>query len=415
MSEGRNVSARNDGEGRISRRKFVAGASAAALSFAVITPHLVRGDEANSKIDIGMIGCGQRGTWITRIFLAHGGYNVVAAADYFQDRVDEFGEKFKIDPTRRYTGLSCYRKMLEQKLDAVVIESPPYFHPEQAAAAVDAGRHVYLAKPIAVDVPGCQSIAESGKRAAAKRLCFLVDFQTRTHPLYQEAVKRVQQGDIGRIVCGEACYQAGSPWTRMEEALKADPTNAECRVRAWGLDKRLSGDVIVEQNIHALDVATWILDQQPIRAYGMGGRTVRTVGDCWDHFAVIFTFPNDILVSFCSKQFGKGYDDILCRMYGATGVIDTHYSGKVSVQGDVPYEGGETRNLYTEGAERNIADFYNNITEGQVSDDTVAASVRSNLTAILGRTAAYERREVTWDEMMKANERVDADLRGAKD
>lgn len=334
--------------------------------------------------------------------MKHGGYQVVAGADYFQDRVDAFGEKFTLPGARRYTGLSCYKKLLDGKVDAVAIESPPYFHPEQAAAGVEAGAHVFLAKPIAVDVPGCQSVEESGEKATAKKQCFLVDFQTRTDPLYQEAVARTQKGDIGRIVSGEATYIADIPWVRQIEELKPDPSNPERQLRAWGLFRALSGDVITEQNIHAIDVATWILDGHPVRAYGMGGQKARSYGDCWDYFSVIFTFPNDILVSFCSKQYGDGWDDILCRMYGTDGTVDTHYFGDVSIRGKVPYAGGKVDNLYPNGAIRNVATFHENITKGDFSNPTVAASVRSNLTTIFGRAAAYKRAEVTWDEMMTA-------------
>jgi len=401
--------------GQINRRQFMAGTGAAAFSFTVLKPELVRGTQANSKITLGMIGCGGRGTWIADLFLKHGGYQVVAAMDYFPEKSSAFGEKFKIEASRRYSGLMGYRRMLEKKVDAVAIESPPYFHPEQAAAAVDAGTHVFLAKPIAVDVPGCRSIEESAKKASANKLCFLVDFQTRTDPLYQEAIQRVQKGDIGRIVCGETTYVAGSPFERQAEILRVDPSDPERRLHAWGLDRALSGDIITEQNIHSLDVGTWVLDAHPVCAYGTGGRKARTVGDCWDHFSVIFTFPEDLLVSFCSKQFGQGHDDILCRYYGTEGTIDTHYFGDVRIRGKVPFEGGKVDNLYPNGAIRNIATFYEDVTQGRYSNLTVAPSVRSNLTTILGRMAAYKRAEVTWDEMMKSEERLDARLKGLKD
>jgi predicted dehydrogenase len=414
MVEGERKSSANKIRGQVNRRQFIAGSGAAALAFTVMRPELVRGTQANAKITLGMVGCGDRGTWLADLFQKHGGYQIVAAADYFRERVDAFGERLKVDSTRRHTGLSGYRKLLDGKVDAVAIESPPYFHPEHAAAAVDAGTHVFLAKPIAVDVPGCRRVEESGKKASAQKLCFLVDFQTRTDPLYREAVQRAQKGDIGRIVCGEATYIAGIPWVRQIEVLRADPGDPERRLRAWGLDRALSGDVITEQNIHAIDVATWILDQQPVRAYGKGGQKARTVGDCWDHFSVIFTFPQDLLVSFSSKQFGEGWDDILCRMYGTEGVIDTHYFGEVTIRGKKPYKGGKTDNLYTNGAVRNIATFYENVTSGEFSNPTVAPSVRSNLTTILGRMAAYDRREVAWDEMAKSQERFEPDLKGLK-
>ena len=398
----------------LTRRRFIAGASATALSFTLLEPELVRGAEANSKIQLGLIGCGGRGGWIANLFEKHGGYKLVAVADYFQDRVDGVGEKFQVPTSSRFTGLSGYKRLLEEKLDAVVIESPPYFHPEQAAAAVEAGKHVYLAKPIAVDVPGCRSVAASGKKATEKKLCFLVDFQTRAHPAYQEAIRRVHSGAIGRIVSVETNYQTSTMFAALDAKLRAEPDNKELRLRAWALDRALSGDIITEQNIHALDVASWFLNADPLRAYGTGGRAREFVGNCWDHFAVIYDFPNDVVASFCSKQVGFGYDDIMCRVYGADGTVDTHYSGKVTVRARKDSFDGDTPNLYADGAVRNIATFHDSLMKGDFTNPTVAPSVRSNLTTILGRTAAYHQREVTWSEMMKAGEKLEADLKGLK-
>jgi len=398
----------------LDRREFLAGAGA-ALSFSIIKPELVRGTQANSKITLGMIGCGGRGTWIADLFQQHGGYEILAAMDYFPDKVKPFGEKFSVAPERRYSGLQGYRRMLESKLDAVAIESPPYFHPEQAEAAVEAGVHVYLAKPVAVDVPGCRSIEKSSALASSKRHCFLVDFQTRTDPFYQEAIRRVHGGEIGPILCGEAAYWAGSPFTSKVEQLQVNPSDPERRLRAWGVDRVLSGDIITEQNIHSIDVATWIMDAYPQRATGMGGLKSRTEGSCWDHFSVVFTFPEEVMVTFASKQFGEGYDDILCRMYGTKGVIDTHYAGSVAIWGKNPYDGGKSPGLYKDGAVRNIAAFYENVTGGHCSNPTTAPSVRSNLTTILGRTAAYERSEVSWEQLMQSEERLDPQLYGLKE
>jgi predicted dehydrogenase len=244
--------------------------------------------------------------------------------------------------------------------------------------------------------------------------CFLVDFQTRTDPFYREAVKRAQYGDIGRIVCGEATYACGPTWGEQARWLGEKPGDPEMRLKAWGLDRALSGDVITEQNIHALDVATWVLDAAPLHAVGTGGRKARTAGTCWDHFSVTFTFPGDVLVTFSSKQLGDGWDDICCRMYGTDGTLDTHYFGEVSIRGRLPYRGGKIPNLYTDGAVSNIATFHDSITRGDFTNPTVAASVRSNLTTILGRTAAWRHARVTWDEMMSANEELRADLTGLR-
>ena len=384
------------------------------MSLAVVHPTQVFGTDAGPQIDIGLIGCGGRGQWITELFRKHGGYNVVAVADYFQDRVDSAGEKFAVPASRRFTGLPGYRRLLEQKLDAVAIISPPYFHPEQAAAAVAAGKHVYLAKPVAVDVPGCLSIEASGSKATAQKLCFLVDFQTRTLPIFQDAVQQIHKGELGRIVSVDAAYQTGPVGTAVDAARRADPKNAELRLRAWPTDRALSGDIITEQNIHALDMACGLLDAAPVRAYGAGGKVRNFVGDCWDHFSVIFDFPQRVLASFSSVQVGFGFDDIMCRVYGTTGTVDLHYFSRCVIKCKEYSNAAEPGNLYTTGAEANIATFHQAITQGDHANLTVTASVRSNLTTILGRTAAYKNSVVTWEEMLKKGEQFVADLRGLK-
>ena len=399
----------------LNRRQFLASTGVATAGFTLLQPGLAFSDEANRKLDLGLIGCGNRGQWIAKLFADSGRFNWVAGADYFPEKVDQFGEKFGVLAARRFSGLSGYKKLLEQKLDAVVIESPPYFHPEQAAAAVEAGKHVYLAKPIAVDVPGCRTVEASAEKATARKLCFLVDFQTRAHPSYQEAVKRVQEGQIGKLISADAVYVTGPTWNRMDRAMREKPNDPEMRLRAWGIDRVLSGDVITEQNIHALDVATWFLDAAPLRACGTGGQKRGFLGTCWDNFAVTFEFPHDIPVSFHSKQAGHGIDDIQCRVYGLDGTADTHYHGDVWVRSrDDLFSPPKFGTLYQDGVVNNIATFYDSITKGDCSNPTVAPSVRSTLTTILGRMAAYQRATVKWDEMIRANEKWQADLQGLK-
>ncbi len=398
----------------ITRRKFLASTGAAALGFTVLKPELVAGAEANSKVNIGVIGCGGRGAWIAELFAKNGNYNVVALADYFQDRVDEAGQKLNIPAENRFTGLSGYKRLLEQKLDAVAIISPPYFHPEQAAASVAAGKHVYCAKPIAVDVPGCASIAESARTATGKKQVFFIDFQTRAMPAYQEVVSRIHNGELGKLVTVYAEYQTSLMFEDRDSQLRKAPQNPEVRLRSWGIDRVLSGDVITEQNIHALDVATWIVNAHPIKAYGRGGRSRPFLGDCWDHYSVLFFFPNDLIVTFSAKQVGYGFDDIMVRAHGTTGTAETNYGGPCWLHSREERFDGKTDNIYQVGVERNMVTFYDNITKGDTSNPTVAQSVRSNLTTILGRTAAYKGGEVTWDEMMRANEKWAFDAAGLK-
>jgi predicted dehydrogenase len=397
----------------VNRRRFIAG-TGATLGLTLLTPKLAFGAEANTEIRIGLIGCGGRGKWIANLFRKQGGYKLVAVADYFQNRVDSVGEEFQVAAERRFTGLSGYKRLLEQPLDAVVIQSPPYFHPEQAAAAVAAGKHVYLAKPVAVDVPGSQSVAASGTKATQNKLCFLVDYQMPTLPLFQDAVAQIKKGELGTIVSAEASYQTGLVGEAADRARRTDPANAELRLRAWVTDRALSGDVITEQNVHAIDMACRLLDAAPLRAYGTGGKKRDFVGDCWDHFSVIFDFPNQVTTTFSSKQVGFGFDDIMCRVYGTIGMADLHYAGQSLIKSKENGNSVSAPNLYTTGAEANIAAFHEAISKHDFANLTVAPGVRTNLTAILGRTAAYRNRVVTWEEMMRANEPLTANLQGLK-
>jgi myo-inositol 2-dehydrogenase/D-chiro-inositol 1-dehydrogenase len=196
--------------------------------------------------------------------------------------------------------------------------------------------------------------------------------------------------------------------------VRQHPNDPEVKLRAWAIDRKLSGDIITEQNIHSLDVACWMANAQPIKAYGTGGRRRPFLGDCWDYFACIFYFPNDLIVSFNSRQSGFAYDDILCRVYGLEGTVDTHYAGKVTLRSKESKIDGDSGNLYLDGTVTNIATFHEKVTKGDFSNPTVAPSVRSNLTTILGRTAAYQNREVTWDQMMRSNEKFVVDLKGLK-
>jgi myo-inositol 2-dehydrogenase/D-chiro-inositol 1-dehydrogenase len=393
---------------RIPRRAFLAGA-ATTTAITVLKPALVFGAEANSMLDIGLIGCGGRGSWIAKLFTESGKYRLAGCADYFQDKVDAVGEKHQIERSRRYTGLSGYKRLLESKLDAVVIETPPYFHPQQAADAVDAGKHVYLAKPIAVDAPGCQTIAAAGQRATAKKQVFLVDFQTRADKDFREAVAQVHKGAMGSLVMAEAWY----PWSGGGRGMP--PAKPEEQLRNWYYVLPLSGDFIVEQSIHALDVATWIIDADPLRARGTGGHKVRPENSIYDHFAVTYTFPNDLVLSFnCIQSIPMVKNEIRTRVFGSEGYIDADYYTGVTLRGPETAIRATVGDLYKTGAVVNINQFHAAVIKGDCANLTVAPSVRSNLTAILGREAAYRREDVTLAALLKEGKKLEPNLKGLK-
>lgn len=394
------------------RRRFLVGVAAAAATVTFVKPSSVFGVEANAKIQLGFIGGGGRGGFLAGLFSENGNYALAAAHDYFADRANAMGDKHSVPADRRFTGLSGYKRLLETKLDAVVITSPPFFHPEQAAAAIDAGKHVYVAKPAAVDVPGCRTVEASGKKASETKRVFLVDFQTRVDPLYMEALKRVHEGAIGELAFGESTYHCGRLGARGEDKTP------EGRLRNWVFDKALSGDIITEQNIHTLDVMSWIMNAPPIRAFGTCGRKVRVdVGDCNDCFAAIFEYAKGVGIAYSGRQFDAHgtQEGIRNRMFGTLGVLETEYGGQVLIRGKNFWRGGSNPGIYKDGAKANIAAFHKQITESQFENPTVAHSVRSNLVTILGRTAAYTGEVATWEKLLKSDERIDGRLQGLKD
>lgn len=391
------------------RRRFLKQASAGVL---ILKPETVFGSQANSAVEVGLVGCGGRGNWITPFFVEYAGARVVALADVIQSHLDATREKFKVDSSRSYWGPEAYKELAHSKVDAVILETPPYFRPQHAAEAVAAGKHVYLAKPVAVDVPGCKSILATGRQAEQRKLNFLVDFQSRARPVFQEAAERVHRGDIGKPVMAQIFYYAGRP---SKDKGKPGMDPGEHRVLNFYMDRVLGGDIIVEQNIHVIDMANWYLKGHPVKANGTGGRTDWTgtpydAGDAWDHFVVTYWYPDNVQATFSSNQLTNSFSDLCVRCFGIKGSLDSHYGGLVRITGQNAWEGSPKDDTFRSGAITNVKDFIAAIREGKVLNNA-ATAVESNLTAILGRTAAYSGREVTWDEMMQYDVRLTAPLK----
>ena len=391
------------------RRDFVKTAAAGLL---ILKPATVFGSQANSAVEVGLIGCGGRGNWLAPFFPEYTGARIVALADVVQEHLDSTGKTLKVDGSRAYYGPEAYKELAHSKLDAVIIETPPIYHPLHAEEAVKAGKHVFCAKPIAVDVPGCQSFQASGKQAAQKNLSFWADFQTRAQEVYQEAAKRVHQGDIGKPAFAQVLYYAGRP-VKDRGTPGMDP--GERRLLNFFTDKAISGDVIVEQNIHVIDVANWLLQGHPLKATGTGGRTDWSgtpydTGDAWDHFQVTYWYGNEVQADFSSNQLTNSFSDLCVRVFGIKGCADTHYGGLVRITGDNAWLGAEKDDTFKQGCVNNIKAFVASIRDGKPINNA-DQSAESNLTAILGRMAAYQQRLITWEEMMKSKERLHADLK----
>jgi len=416
----------------IDRRTFL-GTTTAAAAAMFVKPALVHGTKANSAIRVGVLGCGGRGTEDAANLVDTGGARVVALADLFQDQLDAAHAQFDqmqqakgyaaLDARQLFVGPRAYEQIAaSQEVDAIVIATPPYFHPQHLDTVVAAGKHVYLEKPVAVDVPGAKRVIEIGKRAQGK-LSLDVGFQIRDCPPFVELVRRIHAGALGDIVCAEAYYLTGyidrPPWP--------DASPAERRLRNWVRDRVLSGDIIVEQNIHVIDICNWVLQAHPLKATATGGRQGRAAddGDCYGNYNVLFRYPNNVAVTFSSTQFAKGWWDVSERFFGTKGTALSPYSGPLGIWGDEPWQaplalqsqsqpaafsvtGNFTSNLQSADPEKKTA-FIESINSGKFHNQADKGA-ESALSCMMARTAAYTGREVTWDELLKSTEVWDARL-----
>ena len=412
----------------LDRRTFL-GTTAAAAAAVLIQPHLVRGTTANSAIRVGLLGCGGRGTEDAENLLDTGGARVVALADLFQDQLDAARAHFdQLQQARGYPALDAKQLFVgplafEQiaaspEVDALVIATPPYFHPQHLDSAVKAGKHVYLEKPVAVDVPGAKRVIKIGKRAAGK-LSLDVGFQIRDCPPFVELVRRIHGGALGDIICGEAYYLTGY----IERPAWPDASPAERRLRNWVHDRVLSGDIIVEQNIHVIDICNWVLQAHPLKVTARGGRKARPAGDgdCYGNYHAVFSYPGNVEVTFSSTQFAKGWWDVSERFFGTKGTAIAPYTGPLGIWGEEPWQaplvvqapgGGQqaafsvtgnfTSNLQDADREKKKA-FIESINSGKFHNQAEQGA-ESALACMMARTAAYTGRELTWDALLKSTE-----------
>ena len=419
---------------QIDRRKFI-GSAAATAGFMIVKPSLVRGTEANSAIRVGLLGSGGRGTEDATNLIDTGGARVVALADLFQDQLDAAQRHFNqvqqaknypaLDASQLFVGPDAFHKIANSKeVDAIVIATPPYFHPQHLEAVVAAGKHVYLEKPVAVDVPGAKKVIELGKRAEGT-LSLDVGFQIRDCPPFAELVRRIHDGAIGKIVCGEAHYLTGY----IDRPAWPSASSEERRLRNWVHDKVLSGDIIVEQNIHVIDICNWVLKSHPLKASATGGRMGRPDGDgdAYGNYHVVFHYPDGADVTFSSTQFAKGWWDVTERFFGTKGTSQSPYVGPLGIWGENAWQdpdsmpkkdssqqqafsvtGNFSSNLEKADPQKKKA-FTESIVSGEFHNQA-AAGAESALSCIMARTAAYTGREVTWDEILKSKEVWEAKL-----
>jgi myo-inositol 2-dehydrogenase / D-chiro-inositol 1-dehydrogenase len=350
---------------------------------------------------------------------------LVALADLFQDRLTEAKNNFDtLAASKGYLGIeashmfhgpgACEQIAASKDVDAVIIATPSYFHPEHLEGVVAAGKHVYCEKPAGIDVPGAKRYLETGKKAQGK-LSLAVGLQLRHAPPFAELIQHIHGGALGEMVCAQGYYYARP----LSLPSWANASEAELKIRHFFYWVELSGGVLVDQSIHTLDIINWALQSHPVRATGAGGRKARQdEGNCWDHYNLTFTYPNAVHLTYSSTQFDKGWWDVCVRFFGNKGVGEAHYTGPVAIYGDEPWQAGTTKgpaepsiseavlsNLKDADPEKDKA-FIDSIVNGHYLNEA-ATGVEATLTTILGRMAAFTGREVTWDEMLRSDQVLD--------
>jgi myo-inositol 2-dehydrogenase / D-chiro-inositol 1-dehydrogenase len=411
---------------KIGRREFM-GRAAAATGFMIMAPQLVRGTAANSALSFGMLGCGGRGEADSSYLIETGKARLVALADLFQDKLDKAKAHFDdfqqkkgyapIDTSLMFRGPKAYEELASAKgVDVILITTPPYFHPQHLAAVVSAGKHVYCEKPVAVDPQGCTWVLESGRRAQG-RLSLEVGFQLRNAPPYVEQVKRIQAGALGTIVSGEGHYYATWPSLPAWPNASAD----ERRIRNWYYSRILSGDIIVEQDIHIIDVCNWALQAHPLRAQATGSHKGRPEnGNVYGHYCVVFYYANDVSMTFNSTQVGSSKWEVGWQFFGTDGNSEAHYTGPVTISGKNPWKwtGGQSSspgssqqfstsgifhdNLAQADPEKKMS-FVDSILGGNYHNQA-AQGVESAISCMMARHSAYTGEEVSYSAIASSGE-----------
>ncbi len=385
----------------LSRRDFVrlSAASLGAAALAASTAPRVFGATAGSDtIRVGVIGCGGRGTGAAQNVLeAAPGVEIVAVADLFERQAVRARDKFKVSPAKCFWGFDAFAQLLQTDVNYVILATPPGFRPAHFAAAVAAGKHIFIEKPVAVDPTGVRSIIATAKLASEKGLSVVAGTQRRHQGSYIETMKRIHGGELGELVGGQCYWNGESIWFREKNDWLANVSDFEWQCWNWYHWDWLSGDQIVEQHIHNLDVMNWAFGGPPVKISGMGGRQNRGAipGNIWDHFAVELEYANGARVSSQCRHAPKTTTRVGERLVGTKGVSDPNGS----IKGEKSFKYA-LKDINPQVQEH--TDLIASIRANSPVNEAVRVA-ESTLTAIGGRIAAYTGREVSWKWLMEGS------------
>ena len=411
--------------GRISRRDFVKGGTAAVVGSMVAGQFPLHASAyfgVNDDIRVGLIGCGGRGTGAAvQALRAAPNAKLVAMADAFADRIEgshnsmrnledegkDITAQVDVPQEMRFVGFDGYRKVIEQS-DLVILTTPPGFRPIHFDAAVEAGKQVFMEKPLATDAPGVRQILASAEKAKAKKLNVVVGLQRHYQTVYRKWVKRLHDGMIGDITVGRVYWNSGGVWVngREEEEKKAGRplTEMEYQMRNWYYFNWLCGDHIVEQHIHNIDVGNWVLQGHPLKAQGTGGRLVRTGkdhGEIYDHHFVEFEYSGGRRVLSQCRHFENCLNNVSEAFHGTKGMAP--------VRGEILGPDGSTLWKHEGKGDPNPYqvehdELFAAINKGEYKFADTENGAIATMSSIMGRMATYSGQEITWDEALNSEE-----------
>ena len=413
----------------ISRRNFLGTATTAGIA-GIVAPTILAGCSRETKKNVpipvmldqapdgpilkaGIVGCGGRGTGAALNFLSAGpNLQITALADTFQDRVDACKDEIKkqkgqeVPDENCFVGFDAYQKVIDSGVDIVILATPPFFRPEHLAAAVQAKKHIFAEKPVCVDPVGARSVMATALKAKGLELSIVTGTQRRHQRDYVATWQQVAQGMIGDIVGGNVYWNQNKLWHR-------DPnpkwSEMEYMIRNWVNWTWLSGDHIVEQHVHNIDVMNWFAGTHPVKATGFGSRLRRVTGDQYDNFSVDYIFENGIHIHSMCRQINDCVNSVSERLQGTKGstncqnnVLDL--AGNELWKYDYPLDkdGKPTNTVSVDPYVQELIDLVTYIRTGKPFNELEATAI-STMVGIMGRISAYTGKETTYEEMMNSD------------
>lgn len=400
-----------------SRRTFLSEAGMATAAGLVAGEAVLTAEETShdNVLRIGLIGCGGRGSGAAvDAMKADPNVRLIAMADVFPDKLEAskerlqkaMGDRFAVTKEHEFVGFDAYRKLLQTDVDVVLLTTPPHFRPAHLKAAIEAGKHVFAEKPVAVDAPGVRSVMDSARLARQEGLSIQVGFMLRYSKGMRETIHRIHDGHIGRIVTLQTNYNIGGMWSHPK---KPEWSDMEWQLRNWYNFTWLSGGQLVEQHVHGLDLMSWAMQNEyPEKCFGLGGRQSRTdpvYGHIFDHHAVCYEYQGgQRTFAFCRMQDGTD-PDTSQLVFGEKGTADLLRN---TMDGDRlwRYSGARRRDR---GADKDLpyVQEHEALLKGIRSGNLVnvgETAAKSSLMAIMGRMATHTGKSISWEQALNSEE-----------